>query len=174
VQFSGRRFTWTFLLEKVEFPILGADFLKHFNLIVDLGASQLLATDTLQWFAAGPPPQLRRCEGDFSQQWSPSRPLQGRLQRVPRRGQLQRLSPSSQALDAAPHQHHGAAGDSALPPPGRGKVGGRQGQVQQVREVWYHPAIFQQLVGPAAHGDEARWVMVALWRLLPPESGHHS
>ncbi len=55
VQFSGRRFTWTFLLAKVEFPILGADFLKHFNLIVDLTASQLLATDTLQRFAAGPP-----------------------------------------------------------------------------------------------------------------------
>jgi hypothetical protein len=36
VQFSGRRFTWTFLLAKVEFPILGANFLKHFNLIVDL------------------------------------------------------------------------------------------------------------------------------------------
>jgi hypothetical protein len=55
VQFSGRRFTWTFLLASVEFPILGADFLKHFNLIVDLAASQLLATDTLQRFAAGPP-----------------------------------------------------------------------------------------------------------------------
>ena len=55
VQFSGRRFTWTFLLAKVEFPILGADFLKHFNLIVDLAASQLLATDTLQRFAARPP-----------------------------------------------------------------------------------------------------------------------
>jgi hypothetical protein len=47
VQFSGRRFSWTFLLAKVEFPILGADFLKHFNLIVNLAASQLLATDTL-------------------------------------------------------------------------------------------------------------------------------
>jgi hypothetical protein len=41
-------------LAKVEFPILGADFLKHFNLIVDLAASQLLATETLQRFAAGP------------------------------------------------------------------------------------------------------------------------
>jgi hypothetical protein len=47
VQFSGRRFTWTFLLAKVKFPILGADFLKHFNLIVDPAASHLLATDTL-------------------------------------------------------------------------------------------------------------------------------
>ncbi len=30
-------------------------FLKHFNLIVDLAASQLSATDTLQRFTAGPP-----------------------------------------------------------------------------------------------------------------------
>jgi hypothetical protein len=41
-------------LAKVEFLIHGADFLKHFYLIVDLSASQLLDTDTLQHFAAGP------------------------------------------------------------------------------------------------------------------------
>jgi hypothetical protein len=96
------------------------------------------------------------------------------LQRVPGRGQLQQLSPSSQAQDTAPHQHHEAAGNGALPPPGRGKVGGRQGRVQQVGEGWYHPAVFQQLVGPAAQGDEARLVMVTLRRLSPPESGHHT
>jgi hypothetical protein len=39
VEFSGRRFEWTFLLAKVNFAILGADFLKHFNLIVDLAAN---------------------------------------------------------------------------------------------------------------------------------------
>jgi hypothetical protein len=55
MQLSGHRFTWTFLLAKVEFPILGADFLKHFNLMVDLLASQLLDTDTLKHFAAGQP-----------------------------------------------------------------------------------------------------------------------
>jgi hypothetical protein len=37
------------------FQFLVQIFLKHFNLIVDLAASQLLATDTLQRFAAGPP-----------------------------------------------------------------------------------------------------------------------
>jgi hypothetical protein len=34
---------------------LGADFLKHFHLVVDLVASQLLDTRTLRRFAAGPP-----------------------------------------------------------------------------------------------------------------------
>jgi hypothetical protein len=93
---------------------------------------------------------------------------------LPGRGQLQQLSPSSQAQDAAPHQHLGAAGDGALLPPGHGEVGGCQGRVQQVGERWYHLAVFQQLVGPAAHGDEARRVMAALRRLSPPESGHHT
>ncbi len=52
VEFSGRRFDWTFLLAKVNFAILGADFLKHFNLIVDLAANQIVDTVSLQRFAA--------------------------------------------------------------------------------------------------------------------------
>jgi hypothetical protein len=55
VEFSGRRFEWTFLLAKVNFAILGADFLKHFNLIVDLAANQIVDAVSLQRFAAGPP-----------------------------------------------------------------------------------------------------------------------
>jgi hypothetical protein len=45
VEFSGRRFEWTFLLAKVNFAILGADFFKHFNLIVDLAANQIVDTE---------------------------------------------------------------------------------------------------------------------------------
>ncbi len=44
-----------FLLDKVNFAILGADFLKHFNLIVDLAANQIVDAVSLQRFAAGPP-----------------------------------------------------------------------------------------------------------------------
>ena len=33
---GGRRFSWTFLLDDVALPIIGADFLKHFQLLVDL------------------------------------------------------------------------------------------------------------------------------------------
>jgi hypothetical protein len=38
-ELSGRRFEWTFLLVKVNVAILGADFLKHFDLIVVLMAN---------------------------------------------------------------------------------------------------------------------------------------
>jgi hypothetical protein len=38
-ELSGCRFEWTFLLVKVNVAILGADFLKHFNLIVVLMAN---------------------------------------------------------------------------------------------------------------------------------------
>ena len=40
---GGRRFSWTFLLADVALPIIGADFLKHFQLLVDLGEMRLLA-----------------------------------------------------------------------------------------------------------------------------------
>jgi hypothetical protein len=36
--FAGQKFVWTFLLAKVDFAVLGADFLKHFHLVVDLAA----------------------------------------------------------------------------------------------------------------------------------------
>ncbi len=48
VDFSGRNFMWTFLLAKVNFAILGADFLKHFNLIIDLAADQIQDAVLLQ------------------------------------------------------------------------------------------------------------------------------
>jgi hypothetical protein len=38
-ELSGCRFEWTFLLVKVNVAILGADFLKHVNLIVVLMAN---------------------------------------------------------------------------------------------------------------------------------------
>ncbi len=55
MEFSGRRFDWTFLLAIVNFAILGAEFLKHFNLIVDLAANQIVDAVSLQRFSAGPP-----------------------------------------------------------------------------------------------------------------------
>ena len=40
---GGRRFMWPFLLADVALPIIGADFLRHFGLLVDLGEMRLLA-----------------------------------------------------------------------------------------------------------------------------------
>ena len=40
---GGRRFSWTFLLADVALPILGANFLKHFGLLVAIGEMWLLA-----------------------------------------------------------------------------------------------------------------------------------
>jgi Reverse transcriptase (RNA-dependent DNA polymerase) len=48
VCFSGSRFEWTFLLAAVEDPIIGADFLRHFKLIVNLSAGCLMDAETLQ------------------------------------------------------------------------------------------------------------------------------
>jgi hypothetical protein len=48
VSFSGQAFTWTFLLADTKFPVLGADFLRHHGLVVDLAAGRLIKTATLQ------------------------------------------------------------------------------------------------------------------------------
>jgi hypothetical protein len=44
---DGRDFQWTFLLAKVEMPLLGADFLRHYQLLVDLSGGCLLEAGTL-------------------------------------------------------------------------------------------------------------------------------
>ncbi len=51
--FSGQPFRWTFLLADVRFPIVGADFLKHFHLVVDLAAWCVIDTTTLRRFGPG-------------------------------------------------------------------------------------------------------------------------
>jgi hypothetical protein len=53
LEFSGRTFTWNFLLADIEFPILGADFLRHFKLVVDLANGQLLDTQNLECLPIG-------------------------------------------------------------------------------------------------------------------------
>jgi hypothetical protein len=45
LQLGSRRFGWTFLLAAVDFAILGADFLKHHKLAVDLHSDQLVDTE---------------------------------------------------------------------------------------------------------------------------------
>ena len=46
--FHGRRFEWPFLLAKVQFPIIGVDFLRHFKLLVDPAAGRLVDTVSTQ------------------------------------------------------------------------------------------------------------------------------
>jgi Reverse transcriptase (RNA-dependent DNA polymerase) len=46
---AGQPYKWTFLLADVEDPLLGADFLWHFGLVVDLYAGCLIQAETLQW-----------------------------------------------------------------------------------------------------------------------------
>jgi hypothetical protein len=53
VSFSGQPFTWEFLLADVEAPLLGADFLRNFKLLVDLNAGCLISTATLRRFSDG-------------------------------------------------------------------------------------------------------------------------
>jgi hypothetical protein len=121
VEFSGRRFEWTFLLAKVNFAILGADFLKHFNLIVDLAANQIVDTVSLQRFAAGPPvatdaPPASR--GLFATIEAKAPAFRGIFLRVPVSGERGRGPAAGQAQDGASHSDRWAADHGAVPPPG--------------------------------------------------------
>jgi hypothetical protein len=46
--FHGRRFEWPFLLARVQFPIIGVDFLRRNKLLVDPAASRLVDTVSTQ------------------------------------------------------------------------------------------------------------------------------
>jgi hypothetical protein len=50
LRFHGRQFEWTFLLADVQQPILGADFLRFYKLVVDMDAGQLLDMANMQRF----------------------------------------------------------------------------------------------------------------------------
>jgi predicted aspartyl protease len=43
IQLGDKKFRWNFLLANIKNPLLGADFLKHFNLMVDLKGNRLIA-----------------------------------------------------------------------------------------------------------------------------------
>ena len=104
---------WTFLLAKVNFAILGADFLKHFNLIVDLAANQIVDAVSLQRFAARPPaatdaPPASR--GLFAAIEATPPAFRGIFSEFLGGGKCSRGSPAGQAQDGAPHPDRRAAG----------------------------------------------------------------
>ncbi len=42
LSFHGKKFKWTFLLAAVSFPIIGVDFLRHYQLMVDPASNMLV------------------------------------------------------------------------------------------------------------------------------------
>ncbi|XP_066967808.1 uncharacterized protein [Macrobrachium rosenbergii] len=48
ISILGRRYSWDFVIVDVRTPLLGADFLAHFGLAVDVGQKHLLDTDSCQ------------------------------------------------------------------------------------------------------------------------------
>ena len=55
---KSRIYTWSFKLAPVSVPILGADFLQHFNLMIDIKGRRLIHVDRLEdVIRASPGPQ---------------------------------------------------------------------------------------------------------------------
>jgi hypothetical protein len=129
VEFSGRCFEWTFLLAKVNFAILGADFVKHLNLIVDLAANQIVDAVLLQRFAAGTCGDRRAAgkQRTFCHHRGDTAGLQRHLQFLPVGGELSRRSTAGQAQDGASHTDCWSAGHRAVPQPGPGQAGSPKG-----------------------------------------------
>ena len=46
LQLGNHRFEWPFQLAPVAIPILGADFLKHYNLLLDVSNQRVFSTDS--------------------------------------------------------------------------------------------------------------------------------
>ncbi|XP_066964285.1 uncharacterized protein [Macrobrachium rosenbergii] len=58
ISILGRRYTWNFIIADVRAPLLGADFLAHFGLAVDVGHKRLLDTDSRQSLPLAPGPSV--------------------------------------------------------------------------------------------------------------------
>jgi hypothetical protein len=61
LSFHSRRFVWTFLLADVQFAIIGVDFLRSHQLLVDLVADHLVDTALLKAFATVSAPTTAAC-----------------------------------------------------------------------------------------------------------------
>ena len=46
IRLSGQAYTWTFIIADVHHPLLGADFLSHYSLMVDVARLRLLNIDS--------------------------------------------------------------------------------------------------------------------------------
>jgi hypothetical protein len=93
LSFHGRRFTWTFLLADVQFAIIGIDFLRSHQLLVNPSTNRLVDTASLQAFAKVSAPTASACAACRGNQ------------------QDSKVSPSSTAAAVAGRQ------DSRLSPP---------------------------------------------------------
>ncbi|XP_066964199.1 uncharacterized protein [Macrobrachium rosenbergii] len=58
VSILGRRYKWNFIIADVGTPLLGADFLAHFGLAVDVGRKRLLDTESCQSLPLVPGPSM--------------------------------------------------------------------------------------------------------------------
>ncbi len=73
--FNKKQYKWIFLLADVSFAVIGIDFLKHFKLVVDAAAGQLIDTHTMAVnpaVSAATSGQRRRAGAASSVQWGQS------------------------------------------------------------------------------------------------------
>ena len=86
LQFGQRRFQWSFLLAPVSTPILGADFLRSFSLLVDIAGKRIIDAVSLDSLSANPsvssvpdnfcnhlsatPPSVRKVIAEFPEVFS--------------------------------------------------------------------------------------------------------
>ena len=107
VSIGGETREWTFLLAAVAFPILGADFLRHHNLLVDVANQKLLLKPTAAPVALVAAPQ--RSYADVVRR-SPS-PVDSS---PPSRG------PSSPSVGSSPPSRGSSSPSVGSSPPSRG------------------------------------------------------
>ena len=79
LRFAGHTYSWSFRLAQVTQPLLGADFLAHHHLLVDVAGQRLLVTDSYSTtpLSTSPATHITVCSVDssWSRHSSPSTPM---------------------------------------------------------------------------------------------------
>ncbi len=172
VFFGNERYTWSFWLVAVQFPILGVDFLWANSLIVDAAAGRLIHSKSLRQIPAAEgavgesglyaamcatPPAYRDLFAEFQRVLNSSGELPS-----PTHGVLHKLETTGPPVTAKFWQLDAA------------KVKGGKRGFPVYGETGNYTAVQKQLGVPLAYGAQGRRLMAAVWRLPTFEPGYYS
>ena len=169
---SGSRvYTWNFQLAPVSIPLLGADFLQHFNLLVDIKGRKLVHADCPDdvVIQASPGPQPAFESVSFL---SAPQAVQNLLKDFPDVLSSNGFTASKPGHGVKHHllTHPGLCQTSETRP---GEACCCPGRILRHGESWDNTEILLSVVLPSAHGSEEGRRMASLWGLQKTEQSHH-
>ena len=163
LRFGSFSYEWVFQLAPVTVPILGADFLRHFHLLVDMAGQRVLDASSLCPIGinSASPSESGTLRATLLTTPEPIRQLLAEYPDV-----LSSDGFSASPWDFPPYQNHPWSSSFRQSSPfGSCEVSSCQSRIRQNGGSWNYPPFRFPMGKPLAHGSEERWILETLWRL---------